>query len=69
MGLEFGQCRKTMIKTNLENEIKELKSNLKFVSKQLEKAYDKNSELRIENYELKKKLNILPDSIVKKKDE
>jgi regulator of replication initiation timing len=58
-----------MIKTNLENEIKELKTNLKFVSKQLEKAYDKNSELRIENYELKKKLNILPDSIVKKKDE
>ena len=49
-----------MVKTNLENEIKELKSNLKFVSKQLEKAYDKNSELRIENYELKKKLNLIP---------
>ena len=49
-----------MVKTNLENEIKELKTNLKFVSKQLEKAYDKNSELRIENYELKKKLNLIP---------
>jgi regulator of replication initiation timing len=58
-----------MPKQDPEEQIKELKTNLKFVSKQLEKAYDKNSELRIENYELKKKLNILPDSIVKKKDE
>ncbi len=58
-----------MPKQDLEEQIKELKTNLKFVSKQLEKAYDKNSELRIKNYELKKKLNILPDSIVKKKDE
>ena len=58
-----------MPKQDFEEQIKELKTNLKFVSKQLEKAYDKNSELRIENYELKKILNILPDSIVKKKDE
>ena len=58
-----------MPKQDPEEQIKELKTNLKFVSKQLEKAYDKNSQLRIENYELKKKLNILPDSIVKKKDE
>ena len=58
-----------MPKQDPEEQIKELKTNLKFVSKQLEKAYNKNSELRIENYELKKKLNILPDSIVKKKDE
>ena len=58
-----------MPKQDPEEQIKELKTNLKFVSKQLEKAYDKNSVLRIENYELKKKLNILPDSIVKKKDE
>ncbi len=58
-----------MPKQDPEEQIKELKTNLKFVSKQLEKAYDKNSELRIKNYELKKKLNILPDSIVKKKDE
>ena len=56
-----------MPKQDPEEQIKELKTNLKFVSKQLEKAYDKNSELRIKNYELKKKLNILPDSIVKKK--
>ena len=58
-----------MLKTDLENEIKELKSNLKFITKQLEKAYDKNSKLRIENIELKNKLSILPNSIVKKKDE
>ena len=54
-----------MLKTDLENEIKELKSNLKFITKQLEKAYDKNSKLRIENIELKNKLSILPKSITK----
>ena len=58
-----------MPKQDPEEQIKELKTNLKFVSKQLEKAYDKNSKLRIENIELKNKLSILPNSIVKKKDE
>jgi regulator of replication initiation timing len=56
-------------KQDPEEQIKELKTNLKFISKQLEKAYDKNSKLRIENIELKNKLSILPNSIVKKKDE
>ena len=55
-----------MPKQDPEEQIKELKTNLKFVSKQLEKAYDKNSELRIENYELKKKLKFLPTSILEK---
>ena len=58
-----------MNKQDPEEQIKELKTNLKFVSKQLEKAYDKNSKLRVENIELKNKLSILPNSIVKKKDE
>lgn len=58
-----------MPKQDPEEQIKELKTNLKFVSKQLEKAYDKNSKLRVENIELKNKLSILPNSIVKKKDE
>jgi|TARA_R100001510_G_C7505632_1_gene107448 regulator of replication initiation timing len=56
-------------KQDPEEQIKELKTNLKFISKQLEKAYDKNSKLRVENIELKNKLSILPNSIVKKKDE
>ncbi len=55
-----------MPKQDPEEQIKELKTNLKFVSKQLEKAYDKNSKLRIENYELKKKLKFLPTSISEK---
>ena len=54
-----------MLKTDLETQVKELKSNLKFITKQLEKAYDKNSKLRIENIELKNKLSILPKSITK----
>ncbi len=58
-----------MPKQDPEEQIKELKTNLKFISKQLEKAYDKNSKLRVENIELKNKLSILPNSIVKKKDE
>lgn len=53
-----------MLKQDLEEQIKELKTNLKFVTKQLEKAYDKNSELRIENYELKKKLNLFPPTSI-----
>jgi regulator of replication initiation timing len=53
-----------MPKQDPEEQIKELKTNLKFVSKQLEKAYDKNSELRIENYELKKKLNLIPPTSI-----
>ena len=56
-----------MPKQDPEEQIKELKTNLKFISKQLEKAYDKNSKLRVENIELKNKLSILPNSIVKKK--
>ena len=58
-----------MPKQDPEEQTKELKTNLKFISKQLEKAYDKNSKLRVENIELKNKLSILPNSIVKKKDE
>ena len=58
-----------MPKQDPEEQIKELKTNLKFISKQIEKAYDKNSKLRVENIELKNKLSILPNSIVKKKDE
>ena len=58
-----------MPKQDPEEQIKELKTNLKFISKQLEKAYDKNSKLRVENIELKNKLSILPNSIVKKKEE
>ena len=53
-----------MPKQDPEEQIKELKTNLKFVSKQLEKAYDKNSELRIENYILKKKLNLIPPTSI-----
>ena len=66
--LGFGYQIK-MPKQDPEEQIKELKTNLKFISKQLEKAYDKNSKLRVENIELKNKLSILPNSIVKKKDE
>jgi regulator of replication initiation timing len=55
-------------KQDPEEQIKELKTNLKFVSKQLEKAYDKNSKLRIENIELKNKLkSIIPASISESK--
>ena len=57
-----------MNKQDPEEQIKELKTNLKFVSKQLEKAYDKNSKLRIENIELKNKLkSIIPASISESK--
>ena len=57
-----------MPKQDPEEQIKELKTNLKFVSKQLEKAYDKNSKLRIENIELKNKLkSIIPASISESK--
>jgi len=55
-----------MPKQDPEEQIKELKTNLKFVSKQLEKAYDKNSKLRVENIELKNKLKFLPTSITEK---
>jgi len=55
-------------KQDPEEQIKELKTNLKFVSKQLEKAYDKNSKLRVENIELKNKLKlIIPTSISESK--
>ena len=57
-----------MPKQDPEEQIKELKTNLKFVSKQLEKAYDKNSKLRVENIELKNKLKFLPTSISEKDD-
>ena len=57
-----------MPKQDPEEQIKELKTNLKFVSKQLEKAYDKNSKLRVENIELKNKLkSIIPASISESK--
>lgn len=57
-----------MPKQDPEEQIKELKTNLKFVSKQLEKAYDKNSKLRVENIELKNKLKlIIPTSISESK--
>ena len=57
-----------MSKQDFEEQIKELKTNLKFVSKQLEKAYDKNSKLRIENIELKNKLkSIIPTSVSESK--
>ena len=55
-----------MPKQDPEEQIKELKTNLKFVSKQLEKAYDKNSKLRVENIELKNKLKFLPTSLSEK---
>ena len=57
-----------MPKQDPEEQIKELKTNLKFVSKQLEKAYDKNSKLRVENIELKNKLKFLPTSISEKNE-
>ncbi|BAQ88483.1 hypothetical protein [uncultured Mediterranean phage uvMED] len=57
-----------MPKQDPEEQIKELKTNLKFVSKQLEKAYDKNSKLRVENIELRNKLKlIIPTSISESK--
>jgi regulator of replication initiation timing len=57
-----------MPKQDPEEQIKELKTNLKFISKQLEKAYDKNSKLRVENIELKNKLKlIIPTSISESK--
>ena len=57
-----------MNKQDPEEQIKELKTNLKFVSKQLEKAYDKNSKLRVENIELRNKLKlIIPTSISESK--
>ena len=55
-----------MLKEDLEKELTKVKSALEYATGRLEEAYEKNSELRIENYELKKKLNILPESITKK---
>ena len=55
-----------MLKEDLEKELTKVKSALEYATGRLEEAYEKNSQLRIENNELKKKLKFLPTSISEK---
>ena len=58
-----------MLKEDLEKELTKVKSALEYATNRLEEAYEKNSKLRIENYELKKKLNLIPPKSISKKNE
>ena len=53
-----------MLKTDLENEIKELKSNLQFAKDLLEKKINDNFDLRQQIIKLEKQID-LPKSLTK----
>ena len=57
-----------MLKTDLENEIKELKSNLQFAKDLLEKKINDNFDLRQQIIKLEKQID-LPKSITKNNNE